>query len=93
MPTSGGYGRCAKQLDDSDGDGLGDACDLCPNSNETRIKVSSNYDVERLRGHTVLGDQCDPVPQSISRAIIGKEVFGSGQQIRPLGSTSNYTTF
>jgi hypothetical protein len=94
QPCDAGYGRCAKQIDDPDGDGRGNACDLCPNMADALIQVSSNIDAERRKKVAVLGDLCDPVPQMVSRGSVGAaEVGNASTPLEPLGSTPTYTMF
>jgi hypothetical protein len=68
-------GRCSKQIDDLDGDGLGGVCDTCPNDPDTRIMANSNVEVEKRESAQPLGDKCDPVLQMVSRATMSP--FGS----------------
>jgi hypothetical protein len=86
------YGRCEKQLDDADGDGIGGSCDLCPLTNDARITVNSNPEAEFRHNVQRLGDHCDPVPQAVSRGIVGRLDLNN-RSVDPLGSTDEYTTF
>ncbi len=53
-------GRCTG-FADSDGDGVPDDCDLCPNLKD-RENRNSNVHIEAELGVSRLGDACDPVP-------------------------------
>lgn len=96
LTGSGGitYGRCSRQLDDPDGNGVGGACDLCPGLANQKIMVSSNLDSEVRKGVQVLGDQCDPVPQLALRANVGRVLSTApNEPLVALGSTASYTMF
>jgi hypothetical protein len=89
-----GFGRCTLQNDDPDNDGLGNACDACPLDTEVRINANSNIDAERVRNVAKLGDHCDPVPQLVSRGIVGRRALtGPAVATDPRASTTGYTTF
>ncbi|UJR78361.1 Hypothetical protein I5071_3880 [Sandaracinus amylolyticus] len=68
--TGAPSGRCSRQADDTDSDGLGDACDSCrfnPADGQHGIAADSNSDAQDVLGVTALGDVCDPVPQYVMR--------------------------
>lgn len=96
LAGSGGatYGRCSRQLDDPDGNGVGGACDLCPGFANQKIMVSSNLDSEFRKQVQVMGDQCDPVPQLALRANVGRVLSTApNEPLVALGSTASYTMF
>lgn len=65
-------GHCSRQADDSDGDGLGLACDPCrhnPADGDHELFANSNLDAEDDEGVGHLGDVCDPVPQYVARPV------------------------
>lgn len=69
------FGRCSRQLDDPDRDGIGGACDLCPRSIVNANSNAKAEDEERksLSTPSVLppmGDGCEPVPQYVSAPAI-----------------------
>lgn len=86
-----GFGRCAKQLDDLDGDMRGGQCDLCEGNTDVRISTNANAFSETRKNATPLGDQCDPVPQLDSRGNVGRVEFGTNAVLDALGSTTSYT--
>lgn len=87
-------GRCAIQVDDGDGDGIGGPCDLCAGTSDKRINVSSNIDAElKPPAVKMFGDLCEPLPQGVSRAIVGRVKIPGNEVLDPLGSTNEYTTF
>lgn len=47
--------------DDSDEDGVGDACDNCPAA-KNPLQGNCNLVAEKKQSTTILGDACDPVP-------------------------------
>ncbi len=63
LPLESRFGRCAMQLDDPDGDLLGNRCDSCPLVSSYTVRANSNVIAEQ-RPYAVqaLGDLCDPVP-------------------------------
>lgn len=60
------HGRCARQLDDLDHDGRGNACDPCPLS---VLSANSNDVAESEQKTSPLDDQCEEVPQFASSPI------------------------
>jgi hypothetical protein len=63
-------GRCAIQLDDLDGDGIGGLCDTCPFDPDIRVLANSNGEDEQRESATPLGDKCDPVPLTVSKPVV-----------------------
>lgn len=63
VATSPPLGRCSRQLDDSDFDGLGDRCDSCPTRKNPLFQTNANTNAEIREGTAALGDVCEPVPQ------------------------------
>jgi len=60
--------------EDSDDDGVGDACDNCPNvSND--LQTNCNLRAEQARGTAQLGDACDPIP--CPESFFGKRERGA----------------
>ena len=60
--VASGPGRCARQLDDVDGDAVGDACDSCVALANGESQGNANVHSEADRSVATLGDLCDPVP-------------------------------
>ncbi len=57
--------------DDSDDDGVGDACDLCAEAYDPR-QPNCNADAEGAKGAPKLGDLCDPTPCARAESYIRK---------------------
>ncbi len=79
-------GRCAYQVDDGDGDGLGDLCDRCPgngNDGNFGIFANSNWEVESHFNAPEVIDVCDDVPVYVSRPIVGplEDTFADGVRL------------
>jgi hypothetical protein len=64
--------RCAAQVDDRDNDGLGDACDDCPDNDQNGLRqlyANSNVAAELRWNAPKLLDVCDPTPVYVSRPV------------------------
>lgn len=78
--SPGTFGRCAKQLDDLDNDGLGDSCDSCPRVANSTVQANSNPEAEAFARSLSLdapslGDACDPVPVYTPRPVLPFATF------------------
>ncbi|MBS2019120.1 MAG: thrombospondin type 3 repeat-containing protein [Deltaproteobacteria bacterium] len=90
----GTYGRCTKQLDDLDDNGVGGSCDLCSGIVVTgQITSNSNSDNEIRKSAPTRGDACEPVPQMVSRGNVGRVKVPNGEVLDPNGSTPTQTVF
>lgn len=91
---AGTFGRCERQMDDPDGDGIGASCDSCPTVAEARVQANSNTVAEEREKQPALGDVCDPVPTLVSRTVQGVlRVDGTPGPDESLGSSEHDTTF
>ena len=66
----GTFGVCSRQVNDADGDGLGNACDRCATTSDSNLQLNSNAVAESRQSVAVLNDACDPVPHYSSRPIM-----------------------
>jgi hypothetical protein len=73
----GTWGICSESdQPDTDGDGIGNACDNCPNVADANLQQNSNLASEQRTGVTQLNDICDPTPVFASRPVV--EPSGNG---------------
>lgn len=71
----GTFGRCSKQLDDPDADGVGGICDLCPQSiitfnSNAKSEVEERKSLSKPSDLPPMADGCEPVPQFIAAPAI-----------------------
>lgn len=69
LSGDGGPRRCAIQLDDWDGDGIGDPTDSCTAVKNASLQANSNTTAEAREYLAALGDVCDTAPLYTVRPI------------------------